>query len=57
MTCSACGQEERQDRKTALGRARPLTLHRECPSGHAWHLPLVLKPGTEPAACDYEGAA
>ena len=57
MTYPACGQEERQDRKSVLASARPLTLHRECPSGHAWHLPLVLKPGTGPAACDCEGAA
>jgi hypothetical protein len=41
MTCPACGEEERQDRKTVLGKARPLTLHRECLSGHAWHMPLV----------------
>ena len=26
MTCPACGEEERQDRKTVLGKARPLTL-------------------------------
>ena len=49
MACSACGQEERQDRKTVLGKARRLTLHRECPDGRAWHLPLVIKPGTRPA--------
>jgi hypothetical protein len=52
MTCPACGQEERQDRKTVLGKARPLTLHRECLSGHAWHMPLVIKPETRPALCD-----
>jgi len=45
MTCAACGQEERQDRKTALADVRSLTLHRECPDGHAWHLPLITKRG------------
>jgi hypothetical protein len=44
MTCPACGQDERQERKTVLSSPRPLTLHRECPSGHAWQLPLVIKP-------------
>ena len=29
-----------------------LVLHRECPSGHAWHMALVIKPGTRPAPCD-----
>lgn len=52
MTCPACGQEERQDRKTVLAEARPLTLHRECLSGHAWHMPLVIKPETRPAPRD-----
>jgi hypothetical protein len=42
MICPMCGQEERQDRKMG---------------GHAWHMPLVLTPGTQPAACDCEGAA
>jgi len=44
MTCPLCGQEERQDRKTVLGTARPLTLHRECPGGHARHMALVIRP-------------
>jgi hypothetical protein len=60
MTCPACGQEERQDRKMVLDwrkRGGPPTLHRECPSGHAWHLPLVLRQGTEPAPCDCEAEA
>jgi hypothetical protein len=57
MTCPACGQEERQDRKVVLGTARPLTLHWECTSGHAWHMPLVIKPGTRPAPCDCEAVA
>jgi hypothetical protein len=57
MTCPECGQEERQDRKIVLKAARPLNLHRECTSGHSSHMPLVLKPGTEPAARDCEGAA
>jgi hypothetical protein len=30
----------------------PPDLHRECTSGHAWHLPLVIKPETRPAPCD-----
>jgi hypothetical protein len=34
MTCPACGEEERQDRKAVPGKARPFTLHRECLSGH-----------------------
>ena len=50
MTCPACGQEERQDRKTALADVRPLTLHRECPDGHAWHMPLVIKAADEAGA-------
>ncbi len=50
MTCSACGHEEGQDRKVVLD-------WRECRRGHTWHLPLVLKSGTEPAARDCEGAA
>jgi len=66
MTCPACGEEERQDRKVAVWRkgagplspmpesAGRLVLHRECPSGHAWHVPLVIKPGTRPAPCDCE---
>jgi hypothetical protein len=49
MTCPACDQEERQDRMRVLGTTGPLTVHRECPSGHAWHLPLVIKPETRPA--------
>ena len=57
MTCPTSGQEERQDSKTAVWKARRLTIHSECPGGHAWHMPLVLKPGTEPAARDCEGAA
>ena len=46
-----CGQEERQDRKGVLfdkTRRRPLTLHSRCANGHAWHMPLVIKPDTEP---------
>ncbi len=47
MTCPACGEEERQDRKVTVWRKRAgllsstpespgqLVLHRECPSGHA----------------------
>ena len=54
MTCPVCGDEERQDRKPALADVRPLTLHRECPDGHAWHMPLVIKPRTRPAPCDCE---
>ena len=69
MTCPACGQEERQDRKVAVWRKRAgslsstpqspgrLVLHRECPSGHTWHMPLVTKPGTEPTLCDCEPVA
>jgi hypothetical protein len=57
VTCPACGEDERQERKTVLERARPLTVHHECPDGHAWHLPLALKPGTEPAPSDCEGRA
>jgi hypothetical protein len=64
MTCPACSDEERQARKIAVWRKRAdplyptpqssgrLILHRECPSGHAWHMPLVIKPGTRPAPCD-----
>jgi hypothetical protein len=55
MTCPTCGQEERQDRKTVL-EARPLTLQRECLNGHAWHMPMVIKPETRPARCDCDGA-
>jgi hypothetical protein len=54
MTCPECGQEERQERNRVLGTTGALTLHRECTSGHAWHLPLVMKPETRPAACDCE---
>ena len=66
MTCSACGEEDHQDRKFAVWRKRGgplsstpkspgrLVLHRECPSGHAWHMPLVIKPRTRPAPCDCE---
>ena len=66
MTCPACGEEERQDRKVAVWRkgAGPLSpapqspgrlvLYRDCPSGHAWEVPLVIKPGTRPAPCDCE---
>lgn len=57
MTCPAFREEERQDRKTVIKAARPLTLHRECLSGHTWHMPLVIKPGTEPAPCDCAGPA
>jgi hypothetical protein len=69
MTCPACGEEDRQDRKVAVWRkgAGPLSptaqsqgrlvLHRECPSGHVWHMPLVIKPGTRPAPCDCEAVA
>ena len=57
MTGPACGQEERQDCKTVLGTTRPLTLHRECTSGHAWHMPLVITPNTRPAPCDCEAEA
>ena len=66
MTCPACGEEDRQDRKVAVWRKRAdplsatpqspgrLVLYRECPSGHAWHMALVIKPGTRPAPCDCE---
>ena len=60
MTCPAYGQAERQDRKTVLDwrkRGDPITLHRECPNGHAWHFPLVITPGIEPALCDREPEA
>ena len=57
MTCPTGGQEERHDCKTVLGTARPLTLHRECTSGHAWHMPLVIRPNTRPAPCDSEAMA
>ena len=60
MTCPACGQEELEDRKTVLDWRKPgdpITLHHECPNGHAWHMPLVIKPGTEPAPCDYQTVA
>jgi hypothetical protein len=69
MTCPARGEEDRQDRKFAVWRKRGaplsstpespgrLVLHRECPSGHAWHMPLVIKPGTRPAPSDCEAAA
>ena len=46
MTGPACGHEERQDRKTVIDwrkRGNPITLHRECPNGHAWHVPLGIK--------------
>jgi hypothetical protein len=54
MTCPACGEDERQDRKTVLRDARLFTLHRECPNGHAGHMPLVIKPGTQAVTCDCE---
>lgn len=57
MTCPACGQDELQGRKSALfdkTRRRPLTLHRECPNGHAWHVPLLTKAGSRPMPCDCE---
>ena len=59
VTCPACGQEERQDRKRARSHRPPggrltLTLHHECPTGHAWHGPLVIRPGVPPAPCDCE---
>ena len=57
MTCPAFGQEERQDRMRVLGTTGPLTLHRECISGHAWHMPLVIKPETRPTPCDCEAVA
>ena len=69
MTCPACSEEERQDRKVAVWRKRadplsptppsagPFVLHRECPSGHAWHMPIAIRPGTEPAPCDCEAVA
>jgi hypothetical protein len=34
-----------------------LTLHRECTSGQAWHMPLVIKPETRPALCDCQPEA
>ena len=49
MTCPACGGEEIQDRKTVLDwrrRGDPITLHPECPNGHASHMSLVIKPNT-----------
>jgi hypothetical protein len=55
MICPACGEEERQDRKTVLADARPLTLHRECPSGHAWHMPIVIKPADAAGAMRLRG--
>jgi hypothetical protein len=61
MTCPTCGQQERQDCKTVVDWRRrgdpPIMLHRQCPNGHAWHAPLVIKPGTEPALCDWEAVA
>ena len=62
VTCPACGQEERQDRKRAHPQRPPggrltLTLHHECPAGHAWHGPLVIRPGVRPAPCDCEAEA
>jgi hypothetical protein len=51
MICPACGEEECQDRKTVLDwrkRGDPSTLYRECPNGHAWHMPLLIKPATRP---------
>ena len=62
VTCPACGQDERQDRKGARAQRPPggrltLTLHHECPAGHAWHRPLVIPPGVRPAPCDCEGEA
>jgi hypothetical protein len=69
MTCPACSEEQRQDRKVAVWRKRasPLSLtpqspglfvlHRECPSGHTRQMPLVTKPGTEPTLCDCEPVA
>jgi hypothetical protein len=66
MICPACGEEERQDRKVAVWRKRAgplsptpqpqgrLVLHRECLRGHAWHMPLVIKPGARPTPCDCE---
>ena len=60
MTCPACSQKERQDRKTVLDwrkRGDPITLHRECPNGHAWHSPLVITPGIGPEPCDCEPVA
>ena len=60
MTCPARGEEERQDGKTVLRwrkRGNPITLHRECSNGHAWHMPLVSKLGTEPVPCDCGAAA
>jgi len=32
-------------------RAR-LMIHHECPSGHAWHMPLVIQPDTRATPCD-----
>jgi len=69
VTWPACGEEERQDRKVAGWRKRAdplsptlqspgrLMLHRECPGGRAWHMPLVIKPGTRPTPCDCEAVA
>jgi hypothetical protein len=36
---------------------RRRTVHHEWFDGHACDLPLVLKPGTEPAPCECEGPA
>ena len=52
--------EKLQRRKIVLDwrkRGDPITLQRECPNGHAWHMPLVIKPGIEPATCDCESVA
>lgn len=57
MICPSCGAEELHDRKRFLdwrgpGAPPPITVHRECSHGHAWHIPLVIKPNTRPAICD-----
>ena len=45
MICPTCDQVERQDRKTVVANLRPLTLHRECLAGHAWHMPWSFDRG------------
>jgi hypothetical protein len=54
VTCPRCGQEERQDRKVVVEHVRPLTLHHECAGGHAWHMPMVIRPATRPGPCECE---
>jgi len=59
MTCPGCGREEEQERKRALyrkpdGKHLKMTIHHQCPNGHAWHTPLVIALGMAPETCDCE---